>query len=100
MPAMKMSFPHQLGQEQAAERLKGFLEKLRHRHADKLTIQEDNWVGNVLNFAFSTFGFKISGAMTVGDDDIKLDGQLPIAAMMFKGKIESEIKAQMQRLLA
>ena len=53
-----------------------------------------------LNFGFTTFGFPIKGAIAVEPAEVKLDGDLPFAAMMFKGKIEQEFKDALTRLLA
>ena len=61
---------------------------------------EEQWVGNVLNYAFSTFGFNIKGNLTVEPEEVKVSGALPFAAMMFKGKIEQSVREELERRLA
>jgi hypothetical protein len=100
VPALKMTFPHQLGRQTAVERLHTRLEKLKERHGEKIKNLRETWSDNVLDFGFSTFGFTIQGKVTVEDDTVNLDGQIPFAAMMFKGKIEQELRQQMTKLLA
>jgi hypothetical protein len=100
MPALKMTFPHQLGQEAARQRLHERLEKLKERHGAKLSNFRESWNDNMLDFGFTTYGFNIQGNVKVDENEIKLDGQIPFAAMMFKGKIEQELRAQMTKLLA
>jgi putative polyhydroxyalkanoate system protein len=100
MPKMSVSVPHALGQEVAAERLKGFLGKIKEKYQSQVSNLEESWAGNTLNFGFTTFGFPIKGAVAVDQSDVKLDGEIPFAAMMFKGKIEQEIKDQLNKLLA
>src|SRR5687768_5684952 len=100
MPALKMSFPHQLGRQAAQDRVVDRLAKLKERHGGKFNITQETWVENVLDFVFSTYGMQIKGKVTVDDNEVKLDGQIPFAAMMFKGKIEQELRDQMTRLLA
>jgi hypothetical protein len=95
-----MSFPHQLGRQAAQERLQSRLIKLKERHGDKFSNLRESWADNVLDFGFTTFGFKIQGKVTVEDNALNLDGQIPFAALMFKGKIEQELRDQMTRLLA
>lgn len=99
MPSLKMSVPHQLGQEEAVTRLKGFLEKVKQRYQNQVSDLEESWVANALDFAFKTFGFHIKGHMVVDPDDVKFEGQIPFAAMMFKGKIEQTIRDEMNRVL-
>lgn len=100
MPALKMNFPHQLGRDEALSRLKGLLEKVKQRHGDKVSNLQESWVDNVLNFGFSTYGFNVQGNVNVEDNEVKLDGQIPFAAMMFKGKIEQELRETMNKVLA
>ncbi len=100
MPKMSVTVPHALGQEGAIEKLKSFVPKIKERYQGQVSNLEENWAGNVLNFGFTTFGFPIKGALTVEPSDVKLDGDLPFAAMMFKGKIEQEFKESLVKLLA
>ena len=48
----------------------------------------------------TTFGMKFKGLLTVEDDAVQIDGDLPFAAMMFKGRIESEVRDSLEKLLA
>ena len=100
MPALKMSFPHQLGRESAQERLQTRLEKLLDRYGDQVSNLRQSWKDNVLDFGFTTYGFGIQGNMTVEENEVRLDGQIPFAAMMFKGKIEQALREQMTKTLA
>ena len=100
MPKMNVTVPHALGLETANERLKGFMGKIKEKYQSQVSNLEESWAGNTLNFGFTTFGFPIKGAVNVEQNQVVLDGDLPFAAMMFKGKIEQEIKDQLARLLA
>ena len=99
MPAFQVNVPHGLGQQQAVERLKVFLQKIAERYKDQVSRMEGNWVENVLTFAMTTYGFTISGQLTVDESSAKLAGQLPFAAMVFKGKIEKSIADELIREL-
>jgi hypothetical protein len=101
MPNLALSLPNSLGQQQAAEKLKWFLSKLKERHQDKVSNLEETWVDDHhLNYSFSTYGFNIKGDMAVESDAVKLNANLPFAAMMFKGKIEQAIRDELTRLLS
>ena len=47
----------------------------------------------------TTYGFTISGKLTVDDSSARIEGQLPFAALAFKGKIEKSIAEEMQKQL-
>ena len=47
----------------------------------------------------TTYGFTISGTLTVDDTSAQLAGQLPFAALAFKGKIEKSIADELKKTL-
>lgn len=99
MPKITVSVPHQLGQQAASEKLQTLITALKERHGSQVTDLEEEWTGNALKFRFKTFGFQFQGTGTVTDSDANLDIDIPFAAMMFKGKIESEIRETLTRKL-
>jgi hypothetical protein len=58
------------------------------------------WEGDTLRFRFKTFGIQLAGGIDVSDHDLKVTGELPFSAMMFRGKIESSIREELERLVA
>ncbi len=100
MPSLTITAPHSLGTEEAASRLKNFFGKLKERHSDKISNLEEAWDGNHLAYAFSTYGFHIKGDVNVEPSEVKVNGVLPFAAMMFKGKIEQAVRDELEKLLA
>jgi len=99
MPKFNVTVPHALSQAEAADRLNQFADILREKFKDSVSDLDQSWEGNVLAFHFKTFGFPISGRITVGEKSLVVDGDLPFTAMMFKGKIESSIRQQLERLM-
>jgi hypothetical protein len=100
MPSMSLSMPHSLGQEEALRRLKAALEKAKARNEGKVTNLKEDWNGNRLDYSFSTFGFNVKGDVQVEPGEVKLNGNLPFAAMMFKGKIEKTVREELSKVLA
>lgn len=100
MPNLAMSVPNPLGQQEASQRLKSFLAKLKERHQDKVSNLEENWPDeHHLSYSFSTYGFSVKGDAIVEQDAVKLNATIPFTAMMFKGKIEQAIRDELTRLL-
>ena len=77
-----------------------FLETMEKKYKDQISDMDGSWSDNILNFSFNTFGIKIDGKMTVAEDNVQMDGELPFAAMMFKGKIASGIQEALEKALA
>ncbi|MBN1853579.1 MAG: polyhydroxyalkanoic acid system family protein [Pirellulales bacterium] len=99
MPKLNLSIPHQLGIQQATERLSHFIDQLRQDYGNQVSNLSQSWNGNALNFAFQAYGMAVEGKMTVNDKHLELHGNLPMAAMLFKGKIESAIRQELTKLL-
>ena len=90
-----------------ADRAEAALRELRdvhgvslQMHGEKVSDLSQSWSGNTLAFGFKTFGIKINGAVDVLEDVLKVTCDIPFAAMMFKGKIESEVRQQLERLVS
>ena len=100
MPSFNVQVPHSLGQDAAKARMDSFLETMEKKYKDQISDMDGSWSDNILNFSFNTFGIKINGKMTVAEDNVQMDGELPFAAMMFKGKIASGIQEALEKALA
>jgi hypothetical protein len=99
MPKFQVSVPNLLGRDAALQRLQGFSQKLQEEHADKIKDLEQRWEGDELAFGFKTLGIRIEGRVAVEDTVVRVEGDLPFAAAMFKGQITGAIQEQLQRLL-
>ncbi len=99
MPSLKVSVPHALGQEDAAARLKNYVERLVAKRGDQVSNLQHAWDGNQLQTSFSTMGFSVKGTVNVQPDAVVVDANIPFAAMMFKGKIEQGIRDELTRVL-
>jgi Putative polyhydroxyalkanoic acid system protein (PHA_gran_rgn) len=100
MPSVQLTIPHQLGQEEALARLKGLLAKVKNRYQNQISDLQESWNDNVVDFSFKTYGFGISGQMAVEPADVRFDAKVPMAAMMFKGKIEQTLRDEITRVLS
>ncbi len=95
MPKINFEVPHQLSAEESRSRLERFTESLPK---DQVSDLEQTWEGDKLTFSFKTFAIKVAGDLTTADQKLLVNIDLPFSAMVFKGKIESEVKKQLERL--
>ena len=99
MPKSSFSIPHTLPADEAKGRLEKFADALRSKFQDQVSDLDNSWEGDTLTFGFKTFGIKIKGNIEVRESELAVDYELPFAAMAFKGKIESEMREQLGRLI-
>jgi len=99
MPAFKVEVPHQLGREEARKRLEGFVARARELYKDQISELNGEWSDDTLNFYMVTYGFKITGVLEVLEELVRLSGQLPFAAVAFRGKIERSFATELERAL-
>lgn len=101
MPKLAMTISHSLQQDEAVGRVKDLLKEVRTKFADKITNVVENWtIGNQGTFSFDAMGFSVAGILTVTENAVKIDGKLPFAAALFKGRIEAAIREEAEKLLA
>jgi putative polyhydroxyalkanoate system protein len=100
MPKFGVRVPHTLTKDEARSRLERFIDMLTAKSGNQVSDLQQSWEGDTLKFGFKTYGIAISGGITVGENELDLAGDLPFAAMMFKGKIESEIREQLEKIVA
>ena len=99
MPKSTVTVPHQLGKDEALNRIKGILGKAKEQYGDRISDLKENWTDNGGMFSFKAMGFKISGEMNVTDSDVSIIGDYPFAAIPFKGTIEATLRERAERLL-
>lgn len=100
MPKLNFSVPHTLEKAEAKSRLEAFAGRVRDKYQGQVKDVKEWWEGDTLCFAFRTMGINIDGRLAVEDDRLNVDGNLPFSAMMFKGKIESGLREELQKLMA
>ncbi len=99
MPKILMAIPHNLTEEEAAHRLRTRFVELQEQHGHQLQDFEGEWNGNSLKYRFKAMGVPVGGAVNVEPSRVRVDAELPIIAMMFKGKIEQEIRNELGKVL-
>jgi len=99
MPKLKISEPHQLGQDEAKNRVQGLLKSLADEFKGQISDVQESWTGNKSEFAFRMMGMKFTGNVLVSETSVDLNGNMPFAASMFKSTIEKVIKKHAHKLL-
>jgi len=100
MPGFSTEVSHALGKAEAATRLRSFVEDVQERFKDQVSQVDGAWNDNVLDFSLTTFGMTVTGSLTVDESVVRVSGQLPMAAMPFRGTIEQSIADELNQALS
>ncbi|HEY4760881.1 MAG TPA: polyhydroxyalkanoic acid system family protein [Thermoguttaceae bacterium] len=99
MPNLLMETQHHLGREEAARRLKEKFSVVHATYSSRVNNLQENWTDHTFSFSFDTMGMGVSGTVIVEDASVRLDVELPFAAILFKGAIEQRIRQEISDLL-
>jgi hypothetical protein len=99
MAGFNVSVPHRLGREAALARVQQFLDDIRQTYGQELSDVRGQWQDNRLDFGFRAMGLAIGGTLVVEEAVVQVSGPLPLAAMFFRGRIEQQIRQELEKLL-
>lgn len=100
MPTIKLSVPHRLGTEEAKKRISNLIVDARRQFGNSASEVQESWTGDTNHFSFRAMGFSVSGNLTVMPNGVDGELKLPLAALPFKSRIESELTTRARELLA
>ena len=98
--ACKSPFHINWGRKKRVCASRASLGKVKHRYQNQVSDLQETWTDNSVHFGFKTYGFTVSGQMAVEPAEVRFDAKIPLAAMMFKGKIEQTLRDEINRVLA
>lgn len=99
MANLTVSIPHQLTRAEAKRKVEEYLGQLRTQYGSTVTILEERWTGDNLNFSFAVMGFTITGQGFVEDTAVRVEIALPWPAAMFSSDIKQRIEQEGKKLL-
>jgi hypothetical protein len=97
MPKVSVAVPHHGDPDEVVEKVRRVFEKTVKEFQGQ--DYEAEWVGRSATFKFTSLGFPISAAMNIDDTQVAIDIDLPMAAMMFKGRVEEVMKKNLIEVL-
>lgn len=91
--------PHQLGLAEARRRLDDALAQARAMLGQKVTSLDGTWTDNRLDLMIAAMGQKITAALDVAADHVRVEVELPWMLAMIAEKATGYIRKQGQLLL-
>jgi hypothetical protein len=89
-----VSIPHRLGREEAVRRLKSGLGRVRTNYSHFMSVQQEVWTGDHLQFHLSVLGQAASGTIDVADDHVRVEVTLPWLLAKLAEKIQPMIRKE------
>ena len=99
MPRFSLTVSHNLPLNEAVDRLKSETERFLGGDQSLVSDLCYDWEDTAASFSFKVMGFSVDGTAAVEPSNVDIRANLPLAAMMFKGKIESTLKEKLGEIL-
>ena len=100
MPGLSINIPHALDLPEVMRRLRDGCEAAKTAYQSHLTDFEETWNPDSLCCRFRALGQKFQGTLQAAQDEVRVQMDLPMMAMMFRGAIESKVREELGKLLA
>jgi hypothetical protein len=94
-----VSIPHRLGRQEAVNRLRSGLGNARTNFGHLLTVEEEVWNGDRVNFRVRSLGQVAHGTIDVLDDTVRLEVTLPWLLAKMAEKLAPAIRKEGRLLL-
>jgi hypothetical protein len=89
-----VTIPHRLGKDEAIRRLKSGLGSVRTNFGHVLSVHEESWTGDHLQFRVSALGQVAAGTIAVTETDVHLEVTLPWLLAQLGEKLQPILRRQ------
>lgn len=98
-PPLIVLIPHNLGKAEASRRIRSGLERIKEGFAGKLSVIDEAWTEDHLDFRVAVLGQAASGTIDVAEGNVRLAVQLPRILMMLASKARALVERQGRNML-
>jgi hypothetical protein len=100
MPRIQSKVAHQLGATEARSRVQNLLELVQKQYGDMVQDLQGRWEADTLIVSFRAYGFNIDSNVTIEETVVAVDGNIPMTAYPFRGKIQETIVGKLEEILS
>ncbi|MBV9114311.1 MAG: polyhydroxyalkanoic acid system family protein [Hyphomicrobiales bacterium] len=91
--------PHNLGKAEASRRLRSGIGRLQESFAGKLSVIDEAWNEDHLDFRVTVLGQAANGTIDIAEDKVRLAVQLPQFLMFLAAKARALVERQGRLML-
>src|SRR5260370_40418328 len=96
---MRISVPHRIDKASVRKRIEERLHQMLATYGHYLSEVEHRWEGDRLVFSAKAKGMKTNGTVDITDNDVIIDGKLPLLARPFEPRIKSTIEKHAETMV-
>lgn len=96
---MDITVNHNLGIEEAKKRVLNLAEELKKDYGDQIKNYTEDWTGNKVEVSFKAMGLKLSGVLEILENQVTMNGKVPIVAKMYESEIKRKLIMNIENLL-
>ncbi len=100
MPRVSLEVPHHLSPDEAVERLRQRAAAARSTFQNQISEFQEEWTDHHAEFSIKVMGMKTTGTIAVATEKVNVNLELPFAALLFRGAIESQLRQELEALLS
>lgn len=97
---MRIVVPHHTDKATARNKINERLGQLLGQFGHFLGDSKHEWNGDTLTFSGNAKGFKVSGSLEVTDENVIIEGKLPLLAKPFEPRIKSSVEKEAEAMFA
>lgn len=95
---MRIAVPHHTTRANARTTIEQKVAALLSQFGGRVDDLQQQWTGDTLEFKGKARGFKVEGTVEVTDEEIILEGKLPLMALPFEPRIREAVKREAENL--
>ena len=95
---MRIAVPHHTTRANARTTIEQKVAALLSQFGGRVDDLLQQWTGDTLEFKGQARGFKVEGTVEVTDEEIILEGKLPLMALPFEPRIREAVKREAENL--
>ena len=95
---MRISVPHKIDKATARKRIEERLHQMLATYGHYLSEVEHRWEGDHLVFSGKAKGMKAHGTVDITDNEVIIEGKLPLLAKPFEPRIKSTIEKEAETI--
>ncbi len=95
---MRIAVPHNTTRDKARTIIEQKMKALETQYGHYANDIDHQWQGDTLHFGFKARGMSGKGTLEITDDDVIIDGKLPLIAKPFESRIRSTVEREAEEM--
>lgn len=95
---MRITVPHRIDKATVRKKIEERLHQMLATYGHYLSEVEHRWEGDRLVFSGKAKGMKANGTVDITDNEVIIDGKLPLLAKPFEPRIKSTIEKEAETI--